>query len=327
MRERVNDMHEQKRISVVLVTGFLGAGKTTFLNRLLDSTPGLKKGVLVNDFGAVPLDGTLLKDPSRDDTSIYEVGGGSIFCACLKSSFLFGLEYFIENRPDVLCIETSGLTDPSGFSTILAQHGLSDHFSIKSVVCLVDARRHLALSANLTAIERQVHCSDILLVNKCDLVAEHQLEQLEVELHRVNPRARIERTTFAEIHLEELFEQTSMRLNGQIESCNTEENRPDTLFFDTTTVTRDRLEDFLHLAAGMCYRIKGLVNLEGAVFLVSDGGKKYSVSLYATVDDGSYPLGLTLFPFPAESEKLVTLWRSVLAGAYAPQKKEKLYED
>ena len=116
------------KIPAVLITGFLGSGKTTLLNRIISGTDRGRIGLLVNDFGRIAVDGSLIlaKHPelAGRDGGVYEIANGSIFCSCLTSSFLAGLRHFAGLRPDRLYIETSGISDPSSMGKLLAESGL-----------------------------------------------------------------------------------------------------------------------------------------------------------------------------------------------------------
>ena len=112
-----------KKIDIILVTGFLGVGKTTLLNRLIERYKSKKLGVIINDFGKISVDGILLRDllPDSQNNSIIEIKNGSIFCSCLSVDLVTALKEYIELNPDLLIIETSGLSDPSSFQKILKE--------------------------------------------------------------------------------------------------------------------------------------------------------------------------------------------------------------
>ncbi|MBC2745103.1 MAG: hypothetical protein HGJ93_19285 [Desulfosarcina sp.] len=98
--------------SVYLITGFLGSGKTTLLNRIIQSFPKDRKlMILMNEFGDIGVDGTLVDD---DDLAMLEISKGSIFCVCVKTDFIKGLMDIAQRmQPDVLIIEATGVANPS----------------------------------------------------------------------------------------------------------------------------------------------------------------------------------------------------------------------
>ena len=97
---------------VYLITGFLGSGKTTFLNRIIERFPKNRKlTILMNEFGEIGIDGTLVEG---DDIDMMEISRGSIFCVCVKTDFIKGLyELVTKVKPDVLIIESTGVANPS----------------------------------------------------------------------------------------------------------------------------------------------------------------------------------------------------------------------
>ena len=147
---------------VTLVSGFLGSGKTTLLNRTLGAASGRRLGVLVNEFGAVGIDGTLLRGRGGD---ILELAGGCICCKVgddLRQATLDLLEYA---RPAQLLLETSGAAEPGH---VLEQLDGVPELVVSGVVCTVDVG---ALELQLEArpeVARQVRAADRLLLTKID---------------------------------------------------------------------------------------------------------------------------------------------------------------
>ena len=96
--------------SIYLVTGFLGAGKTTFVNGFLDEYKG-RVAVIVNEFGNEGIDGELIH--KTEGTEIYEINSGSIFCSCKLMDFANALIELSKYDVDIVLVEASGLSDPS----------------------------------------------------------------------------------------------------------------------------------------------------------------------------------------------------------------------
>ena len=108
----------KKNIQIYLISGFLGSGKTTFLKQLLEQNSNKRVGVIVNEFGNVGIDGTVLQ---KDGIEMVEINNGSIFCSCLKDNFVKTLVAFLELPIDILFIEASGMADPSSMKILLEQ--------------------------------------------------------------------------------------------------------------------------------------------------------------------------------------------------------------
>lgn len=123
-------------VPIVLVTGFLGAGKTSFINGLLARSDGLKIAAIVNDFGSINIDAALL------DSATEEVIGLKNGCICcsLQGDLLRTLSTVLrENTPDLIVIEASGVADPAGIVQGLMDPVLFRAASLDSVICIVDA--------------------------------------------------------------------------------------------------------------------------------------------------------------------------------------------
>ena len=176
-------------MELLLVTGFLGAGKTTFLGRLLSLWKDRRLALIVNEFGQANVDGKLLSDLGA---SLREVTGGSIFCSCRMDQFQAALTDTMQKNPDMILVETSGLSDPTAVKTVLAGF---PHIAYKGCVALCDANR----------IEKTLSrpCGYALQAagrkrpdpwNKTDLVTEEEAGRLTDLLAARFPRARIRRT-------------------------------------------------------------------------------------------------------------------------------------
>ena len=93
---------------LLLVTGFLGAGKTTFLKRLINHFSNMRLHVIVNEFGAAGVDGHLLREMQ---VAVDEISNGSIFCSCRWDKFEETLASALKTEPDLILVEASGLSD------------------------------------------------------------------------------------------------------------------------------------------------------------------------------------------------------------------------
>ncbi len=153
---------------VYLITGFLGSGKTTFLQNQL-SGKDYKTGVLMNEFGKTSIDGTLIKD---EDMDMIELTNGSIFCSCLKDHFIEGLRELISRELDCIYIESSGLADPSNMLTIieLLRSQCSHDFSYEGSICIVDCLHFIKEYEIMVSVANQVRHSHTIILNKNDLI-------------------------------------------------------------------------------------------------------------------------------------------------------------
>jgi G3E family GTPase len=177
-----------------VVTGMLGSGKTTFVGHLLRG--GRERAVvLVNDFGALGIDGEII---SAGGVEAVELPSGCV-CCTLKPDLVTTIERVVRTfDPELLVIEPSGVASPSGVLEALASAGIGQ----ATVVGIVDASEFLELHrAEIfgSFFLDQVACADVLLVNKADLAGEAAARETEAVIATLNPRAVVVRTVRAAI--------------------------------------------------------------------------------------------------------------------------------
>ena len=187
--------------SVLLITGFLGSGKTTFLNRLIEHFPKDRKlTVLLNEFGEIGVDGTLVEG---DDIDMMEISRGSIFCVCVKTDFIKGLYELNEKiQPDLLIIESTGVANPSDLKRDLRLPIFKDRFDFKDQFCIIDAAHFLDAFEIFASVEKQLATSTVFIINKTDLVAEGVVEEIKELVREHHPDPQFFETTFSNIPLQ-----------------------------------------------------------------------------------------------------------------------------
>ena len=176
-------------ISMMLVTGFLGAGKTTLINHLLaDGVDDGAIGIVVNDFGKVSIDASLIRQ--RHEQMLVLANG--CVCCSLAGDLATGLGRLLKaQRLDYLVMESSGITRIGALREVLEQSDVRDKIQLESVVVVVDAVRYpLARQAVLT-VEEQVRNATVLLVNRCDQASTSQIKETLGLLKDVNPAATL----------------------------------------------------------------------------------------------------------------------------------------
>lgn len=174
-------------IDVVLFAGFLGAGKTTVLGRLVPALAGRRRtALLVNDFGSLPIDAALL---GKHGVPLREISGGSIFCVCKQADLLRQLsEIATTIQPEILLIEASGLAEPTDTAALLQSTFLRELYGRPWVVAVVDALNYPKLSQVLRVIDMQIKSADTVVISKTDLADPAPVEQA---VRTLNPSAHI----------------------------------------------------------------------------------------------------------------------------------------
>ena len=281
---------------VYLITGFLGSGKTTLLNRIIQRFPKDKKlTLLVNEFGEVGVDGTLVEG---DDIDMMEISKGSIFCVCVKTDFIKGLyELNSKVRPDVMLIESTGVANPSDLKKDLKLPIFNDRFHFMEQFCVIDAAHFLDAYDVYASLEKQIASSTVFIINKIDNASPETIEETKNVIRQFHPDPRFFDTTYADIPLADFFDLTEQDLPDStaselekpkasvlseealdqfidelLDSPDLEITPPDTLMSVTYSWNGDNLGQVRAIAEALppaVVRAKGFVEEKGQMYLFS----------------------------------------------------------
>lgn len=203
------------KIPVTIITGFLGAGKTTLINNLIKEYPEKKFAIIENEFGEIGLDGSFIIGA---DENIFELSNGCICCS-LNNDFYELINKLLTGNYDFnhLLIETTGIADPiSIVNAFLSDYEIIERFAIDSVICLVDVVNIEDLINSEPEVRKQLAIADIILLNKVDLVRTGYSDELKDRMQEFNQLARIYPTSKADISQVEILD-TCQYLGRKIE--------------------------------------------------------------------------------------------------------------
>src|SRR5476651_2523676 len=198
------------RLPVTIVTGFLGAGKTTLVRKFLETPEGRGTALIVNEFGSVGIDDALLRS-STDEVTLL---GNGCLCCNTRSDLQIALRKLVADRDrqkiphfDRVLIETSGLADLSPIlQTFSTDRAIGAEFAVEIVLTLVDAVAGLRNLDKAPEARKQAILADRLVISKIDLADSRTKKRLAAKLAELNPRAAIDMAKDGEIDPRHLIE-------------------------------------------------------------------------------------------------------------------------
>lgn len=188
-------MYRQNIIPVTVITGFLGAGKTTFINHLLKNNPQTRFALVENEFGDVSIDSKLIK--GVDASQMFELKNGCI-CCTISDEYEQALTELAMKFPEVdhLLIETTGIADPAPvIRPFFADENLKRHYQFNGTVCLADAKYFHRYPAKRIA-EKQLAVADVVIITKTEDFSQADKELFLNNIKQFNSLARFFVSTF-----------------------------------------------------------------------------------------------------------------------------------
>jgi cobalamin biosynthesis protein CobW len=318
-------MSAASRIPATIVTGFLGAGKTTLIRHLLENPGGRRIALIVNEFGDVGFDGRVLADCGSEACGaddIIELSNGCI-CCTVADDFLPAMERILDRDapPDHIVIETSGLALPQPLVKAFAWPSVKNRVTVDGVVTVVDASavaegRVASDEAKLAEqrakdlsldhddpveelFEDQLRCADLILISKTDLVDEAGLARVEAAIAADRrPAARTIRVANGVLPADILLGQSAAaetdtdnrKSHHELEGEEHEHDDFDSFVLEVSAHDRTTLEQRVKAAMAIdgVLRIKGVVAVNGrAPLAVQAVGPR--VETWFVADEGRRP--------------------------------------
>src|SRR6516164_5466518 len=189
-------------VPILLVTGFLGAGKTTVVNHLLANAEGRRIAAVVNDFGAINIDAELIAGASD---GVVSLSNGCICCS-LEGDLLRTIANLLRRdpRPEYIVIETSGVADPSDIVRNLMDPIIWREASLETVLCVMDATTPLA-TLDDALLRSQLRAADVVALSKVDLVDTAACAQMHDAVRALRPATMVVDALYGDVPAALLF--------------------------------------------------------------------------------------------------------------------------
>ena len=280
-------MFRMKIMDVFIVSGFLGAGKTTLIRHLLTSNiQGIGKiALIVNEVGNIGIDGTLLSGKNVD---MMEITSGCI-CCTLKTDFSKAIQEIHDRvSPDFLVVEATGVAQPGDILDTLYEPPANKFSRIRHLVTVVDADFFKAKDMFGPFYDNQIRCADTILLNKIDLIPSESVSDIQTSLQEMNPNATIFATQHCAVdphllltvdseHMKKADQEHHVRAHhdhdhpdeGGFQAFSFEEKRP----FD-----REKLEAFLQSLPPNLFRLKGWARFPDFHAVINFTAGRYSIA-------------------------------------------------
>jgi G3E family GTPase len=267
------------RMPVTIVTGFLGAGKTTLVRRFLATPEGAGTAVVINEFGSVGIDDALMR-ASTDDVTLL---GNGCLCCNTRSDLQNALRNLVAERAQGtvpqfkrILIETSGLADPGPIlQTFTTDRALGGEFHVEVVAAVVDAVGGLDTLAWSAEARKQIILADRLVVSKTDLAKPQALRRLTARLTALNPHAAVHTAVDGDLDPRCLLEadarspaaDAAALRSGFVAEAEHSDGIVSFVLTDDAPLPWDAfargMETLIALRGGDLLRVKGLLNVAG----------------------------------------------------------------
>jgi G3E family GTPase len=263
------------RIPVTIVTGFLGAGKTTLVRHFLAQPEGRGTAVIVNEFGTVGIDDALV----RASTDAVTLLGNGCLCCTTRTDLQIALRRLVMERDrgelprfERVLIETSGLADPGPIlQTFATDRALGGEFFVEVVAAVVDASCGPVTLDGFPEARKQAMLADRLIVSKSDLCGAEDLARLKARLAKLNGRAAIEIATAGALDPRSLIEAVAVepaaRSGFIADEAEHSEGIGSFVLTETTPIDwrpfEHAMETLIALRGADLLRVKGLLAVAG----------------------------------------------------------------
>ncbi|MCG8569977.1 MAG: GTP-binding protein [Spirochaetes bacterium] len=194
---------KKNTIPISIISGFLGCGKTTFINRIVHDFPEKKIGVIVNEFGKIPVESHLI---NNSENQIIELNTGCM-CCLVRKDIISAAQDLISLNPDLdyLFVETSGLSDPLPVAQTFIHNDLNGKIKLDTIINLIDSSCFMQNFSQFDIIMQQTRLADFVFLTKLHLAHERSIEYARAFVKNLGKKTKVYELT-EEFEINKFFE-------------------------------------------------------------------------------------------------------------------------
>lgn len=242
-------------VPITLITGFLGSGKTTFINWILEKSPELKISVILNEFGSINLESQFITAKHGD---VIELANGCMCCVA-KSDIPRIVKLILEKSPETehILIEASGLSDPGPIVDILTNGDLTASVSLHAILCMVDTLNFASMVTDHPIMRSQLADADLVVLTKLPTEDTQAATTMINQIHTIVPMLRV--IPFSPSLTPELFFATTRDHLRSREHTHAHEHYQDFLFHTDSAMRLAALSSIIRTLPDGIIRAKGVI--------------------------------------------------------------------
>lgn len=266
-----------KQIPILLITGFLGSGKTTFINWLLKSSPTVHISVVLNEFGDVALESQFIEEKNA---FVAELSNGCMCCVA-KSDIPHIIHLILDKAPqtEYILIEASGLSDPDPIRQVLTTSEVSTRVYLHVTICLIDILNFEESQKEYAIVSAQLSDANVLLVSKIDKTNNNKISQTQKILCNMLPGVplylfdlQLSPKLFLQKSTDSMSHNNSARIKGERSDtsipAHTHEHINKYIYKTQYPLSFSKYESFIaHLPTG-------IIRVKGVAYMIDEKGTK-----------------------------------------------------
>lgn len=265
----------EQKIPIVIVSGYLGVGKTTFIREAIKQLEGKKIAIIMNEFGEVAIDSEIIKGKY---VNMVELAGGCVCCSLTGELQLAINEILEKVKPELILIETTGIAEPD---TVIFNLSEMENVRLDLVITIVDADNLAKFEIGYVG-KIQIESADIILLNKIDLIEKKVLEQLKEKIREINKNAYIFETVRGKIDLNILF---GLEIKEKTIEKRIHDEKEHSIFdyfhFENDKIfSFEKFEEFLNNLPKEIIRVKGFIKTNKGNYFFNYVNGRYEFEEY-----------------------------------------------